>query len=141
FELIILTPGQQAAAWCFDHKNIVLTDLMFGFCSARTLLSILMVLDLKGRGLPIAFIIFTARKHARAVHADYDTEILTRLYGLFKTRLGKNSDGEEIQFSIAVTDMDSRKRHALQHHWPAVYLLICVFHVWQAWCNALYKFL
>ncbi|KAL1756899.1 hypothetical protein FB107DRAFT_210336 [Schizophyllum commune] len=141
FELIISTPDQQAAAWRFGHKNLVLTDLTFGFCSARALLSILMVLDSKGRGLPIAFIIFTARKHARAVHADYDTEVLTRLYGLFKTRLGKNSDGEEIQFRVAVTDMDPRERHALQHHWPAVYLLICVFHVRQAWRNALNKFL
>ena len=104
FELIISTPDQQAAAWRFGHKNLVLTDLTFGFCSARALLSILMVLDSKGRGLPIAFIIFTARKHARAVHADYNTKVLTRLYGLFKTRLGKNSNGEEIQFRVVVTD-------------------------------------
>ncbi|TRM61181.1 hypothetical protein BD626DRAFT_406215 [Schizophyllum amplum] len=141
FELIISTPAQQEAAWRFGHKNLVLTDLTFGFCSARALLAILMVIDKEGRGIPIAFIMFTARKYVKAVHADYDTEVLSRLYGLFKSKLGKNSAGDEIEFTAAITDMDPRERHALRHHWPDSFLLICIFHVRQAWRNALTKYL
>jgi hypothetical protein len=127
----------QAAAWKFGHKKQVLMDLTFGVCSAWALLAILMALDENGTGIPICFIMFTARESAKATHADYDTAILDRLLGIFKQKLGSDEHGEEIDFSIGNTDNDPRERTSLSKHWPGILLLLCMFHIWQAWRNML----
>ena len=54
-------------------------DLTFGVCSARALLAILMVIDDNNHGQPIALMLFTARKEARATHADYNGALLQDL--------------------------------------------------------------
>lgn len=59
------------------------------------------------------------------------------MLGKFKEGLGLNKQGENISFKVAQTDMDTREHAALQEHWPAIILLLCIFHVWQAWKNAL----
>jgi len=137
FEIILSTPEMQAAAWKFGHKRQVLMDLTFGVCSARALLAILMALDENGTGIPICFIMFTARETAKATHADYDTALLDRLLGIFKQKLGSDEHGEEIDFSIGNTDNDPRECTSLSKHWPGILLLLCMFHIWQAWRNML----
>ncbi|TFK60149.1 hypothetical protein BDN72DRAFT_779776, partial [Pluteus cervinus] len=141
FELIISTPEQQNAAWKYGHKKQILMDLTFGFSSARTLLAILMAIDENGKGIPIAFMIFTARKEAQATHASYDTQILDRLLQKFRLGMGQNDEGEEFQIAVATTDNDARERAALTSNWPNVQLLLCIFHIWQSWRNGLNRYL
>ncbi|KAH6902654.1 hypothetical protein BKA70DRAFT_1228940 [Coprinopsis sp. MPI-PUGE-AT-0042] len=108
FEFIICTPEMKKAAWEHGHKWQVLMDLTFGFCSTPALLLILMAVDKEtGRGLPIGFILFTPKEKAKAVHADYNTEILTRLLRLYKERLAQVGKTD----SIALFD-SVRKRLA-----------------------------
>jgi hypothetical protein len=68
----------------------------------------------KTPGVPIAFILFTARPEAAAVHADYNTAILTELLGLYKKKMPKNEHGEIINVKVAITDMDPRERAAVE---------------------------
>ena len=82
-----------------------------------------------------------ARDSAKAVHADYDTSVLDRLLSLFKIGMGRNDRGEEFNISIANTDDDTRERTALSNNWPNILLLLCTFHIWQAWRNGLNQFL
>jgi len=112
-------------------------DLTFGVCSAWAILTILMTLDENGTGIPICFIMFTAWESAKATHADYDTALLDRLLGIFKQRLGCNEHGDEIDFSIGNTDNDPCEHASLSKHWPGILLLLCMFHIWQAWRNML----
>jgi hypothetical protein len=138
FELIICTPEMKNAAWTHGHRRQVLMDLTFGFCSTPALLLILMALDKEtGRGLPIGFILFSAKTTAKAAHADYNTELLTRLLRLYKERLGRNSEGEEIEFIVGNTDNDPRERTALGTIWLEILLILCLFHTAQAWRNGL----
>ena len=137
FEIIIVMPEMKEAAWKYAHKKQVLMDLTFGFCSARSLLLILLAFGDNGEGIPIAFIIFTARDSAKAVHADYNTAVLTRLLGIYKDTMGLNSLGESLIFAVGNTDNDPRERSALTTHWPDISLLLCIFHIWQAWRNKL----
>ncbi|KAF9552532.1 hypothetical protein CPC08DRAFT_646787 [Agrocybe pediades] len=137
FEIILSTPQMQAAAWKYGHKKQVLMDLTFGFCSARALLCILLALDGNGSGIPICFILFTARKSAKATHADYNTALLERLLRSFKEKMGTNPDGEAFCISVGNTDNDPRERTALTSNWPDISLLLCMFHIWQAWRNML----
>jgi hypothetical protein len=95
----------------------------------------------KNPGVPIAFILFTARPEAAAVHADYNTAILTELLGIYKEKMPKNERGETINFEVALTDMDTRERSALASIWPGIFLLLCIFHVYQAWRNGLNRYL
>jgi hypothetical protein len=129
------------AAWKFGHKRQVLMDLTFGICSARALLVIIMAIDNSGHGIPICFMLFTACDSTKAVHADYDTVVLDWLLHLFKKGIGKNELGEEFCISVGNTDNDSRERTALTNTWPGIFLLLCIFHVWQAWRNGLNRFL
>jgi len=133
FEIIISTQQMHNAAWKYGHKQQVLMDLTFGFCSAHVLLAILLALDEKGSGVPIAFIIFTAQDSAKVTHADYNTAVLEHLLGLFKKGIGKNDKGEDFYISIGNTDNDICEQVALSQNWPGIFLLLCIFHVWQAW--------
>ena len=127
----------KEATWKYAHKKQVLMDLTFGFCSAHSLLLILLAFRDNGEGISIAFIIFTAQDSAKAVHADYNTAVLTRLLGIYKDTMGLNSLGESLIFAVSNTDNDPRERSALTTHWPDISLLLCIFHIWQAWRNKL----
>ena len=131
----------QAAAWKYGHRQQVLMDLTFGVCSARALLVILMAIDDSGSGIPICFMLFTARESAKAAHADYDTAILDRLLQLFKKGMGTNELGERFDIKIGNTDNDIHERTALTSNFPGIFLLLCIFHVWQAWRNGLNRYL
>jgi len=88
FEIILLTMEMCTAAWKYSHQKQVLMDLTFGVCLAHALLVILMALDETGKGILICFILFTAWESAWAMHADYNSVLLTWLLGLFKHRMG-----------------------------------------------------
>ena len=90
FEIILSTPEMQEAAWKYGHKKQILMDLTFGVCSARALLLILMAINDIGTGIPICFIMFTARDTAMATHADYNKVLLNRLLRIFKEKMGRN---------------------------------------------------
>lgn len=137
FELILSTPEQRDLAWKFGHKRQLLMDGTFGVCTARVLVFILMVIDDQNHGIPIAFILFTAKKEHTAIHASYDGALLNTLIKKFKCAMGKNGAGEEFDIFVANTDNDSREQSALAAHFPSVLLLLCLFHTWQAWKNAL----
>lgn len=51
--------------------------------------------------------------------------------------MGRNEDGEEFQFAVGLTDNDPREHRALEAQWPAIFLMLCLFHISQAWRNAL----
>ncbi|TFK20876.1 hypothetical protein FA15DRAFT_564641, partial [Coprinopsis marcescibilis] len=137
FELIICSEQMRDALWKFGHKKQVLMDLTFGFCSAPLLLTILMVIDDNGKGIPVAFIVFTARKSAKAAHADYNTALLTRHLQMFKEKIGKSPSGEDLTFLVANTDNDTRERKALATTFPDILLLLCSFHTAQSWKNGI----
>ncbi|KAJ7165212.1 hypothetical protein C8R46DRAFT_901169 [Mycena filopes] len=141
FSIILCSPEQRLAAWRYGHKKQVLMDLTFSVCSGRVLLAILMAINENNHGVPIGQIIFTARKSAKAVHADYNGQLLKDVLGKYKAGLGKNAEGEEFTVEVASTDNDPRKRFGLRETWLGIYLLLCMFHTWQAWRNGLNKHL
>ncbi|KAF8880971.1 hypothetical protein BD779DRAFT_1675636 [Infundibulicybe gibba] len=55
--------------------------------------------------------------------------------------MGTNDAGEAFEISIGNTDNDPRERAALSANWPNIFLILCMFHVWQAWRNGLNRFL
>ncbi|KAJ8085883.1 hypothetical protein PM082_004702 [Marasmius tenuissimus] len=141
FELVIATPDMKKAAWDHAHNQHLLMDLTFGFCSSSLLLTLLMAFNSSRHGVPVGALLFSARKDAKATHADYNTQELTKLVGAWKDGLGTNSNGEKINIKVAMTDQDPRERNTLSAHWPEIFLLLCIFHVWQSWKNALNRYL
>ncbi|KAJ7622177.1 hypothetical protein FB45DRAFT_753561 [Roridomyces roridus] len=139
--LIFSTPEQQALAWRFGHKQHMLMDLTFGFCNGRLLLAVLMALDEHKRGIPVSLIVFSAKEYTKAVHSDYNTEVLQKLLAEFKAAMGTNSDGEQFEVTVGTTDNDTRERQALLATWKEILLLLCIFHTWQSWRNGLNRFL
>ncbi|KAF8868349.1 hypothetical protein BD779DRAFT_1808345 [Infundibulicybe gibba] len=139
--LILSTPRQQELAWQYGHKKQLLMDGTFGVCSTAILVFFLMVIDDRNIGIPVATIIFTPKKDAKAAHASYDNKILEQLLGAWKQSMGVNSNGETFQVAIANTDNDTRERAALEKIWPGLHLILCMFHTWQAWRNGLNRYL
>lgn len=137
FILILSTPKQQEMAWEIGHKQQVLLDLTFGVCSAKILVGIAMGINKNGRGIPLAMFIFSPLKDAKAAHASYDGAILKDILTEWKKSMGKNKAGEEYEILVANTDNDTRERFALVQVWCNVFLLLCMFHSWQAWRNGL----
>jgi hypothetical protein len=76
FLLILAVPIMRERAWQFAHGGQLLADITFGFSSARANLMILMAIDNQFKGVPIAYIVFTACADTKAVHADYDTALM-----------------------------------------------------------------
>ena len=96
-----------------------------------------MVIDDQGVGIPITFIIFTAQKSAKVVHADYNGALLEDLLEHFNSAMETNGAGEPFEPLVGNTDNDTHECHALEHTWPLILLLLCLFHTWQSWCNRL----
>ena len=114
FCLILSTPQQQATAWEHGHRQQMLMDDTFGVCSARILLFILMVINKQNKGIPVAAIMFTARKEAKATHTNYNTELLKDLLAHWKAGMGKHPQtGEEFIISVVNTDNDPHERNVL----------------------------
>ncbi|KAJ7153245.1 hypothetical protein C8R46DRAFT_830330, partial [Mycena filopes] len=141
FSIILMTPEQKLLAWKFGHRRQVLMDLTFGVCNGRALLAIMMGLDDENKGLPLAFMLFTAKKDTKAVHADYNKVLLEGQLRLWKEEMGMNDAGELFEPLVASTDNDPRERHGLRENWASIILLLCLFHIWQAWRNGLNRYL
>ena len=114
-------------------------DLTFGFSSDCALLAILMVIDEHNHGLPIAQMLFTAKQHTKkqGVHGDYDKKLLDMLLEKFVDAMGKGKDGEVFWSVVGCTDDDARERYALDWQMEGIYLLLCLFHIWQVWRTSL----
>jgi hypothetical protein len=137
FEVCISTPDMDVAAWAYGHHSQIILDGTFGVCSTRLLLFISMAIDEKGKGVPIAFFLFSAPTGNRATHAGYNTAILQTLLTKWKTHLSNqhSTAKEDFQPFVAITDTDTKERGALLAVWPCICLLICKFHLRQCWTN------
>jgi hypothetical protein len=109
-------------------------DGTFGVCSSRLLLFVALAIDEDGKGVPIAFFLFSAPTGSQATHAGYNTEILRELLEAWKTHLG-SCNGVPFEPYIAITDTDTKERAALLAVWPSLCLLLCKFHLRQSWTN------
>jgi hypothetical protein len=89
FEACIATEEMNAAAWKYGHQNQIILDGTFGVCDSRLLLFIIMVVDENKNGVPVAFLIFSALAGNKQSSAGYNTEILTKLIGVWKDSLMK----------------------------------------------------
>ena len=108
FVVIISTPEQQAMAWQYGHKKLLLLDGTFGVNSARLLLFIGMVINTDRKGIPVIFIHFTAQKSTTAAHADYNGKLLQSLLLKWKQGMGKNpADGTDFDIRVVLMDNDT----------------------------------
>ena len=141
--IVITTPEMKATAWQYGHSHHILLDLTFGFSSAHANLLIIMALNEEKTGIPIGLIIFTAKVDAKAVHANYNTQLIKSLLEKWRKGLG-TLDGSEFAFlepQVATMDYDTCEHTTLQEIWPSTLLLLCMFHVWQCWHNGLNRHL
>ena len=134
FQVCISTRDMEKAAWAYAHHSQVVFDGTFGVCSSRLLLFITLVKDENGKGIPIAFFLFSAPSGNRATHAGYNTQVLFELLSLWKKHLSRNSK-EPFTPYVAITDTDTKERGALVRVWPDIHLLLCKFHLRQCWTN------
>ena len=135
--LILATPRQHQMAWAYGHQKQMMLDGMFGICSTCMLVFFLMVVDDQNIGVPLATIIFTPKKDAKAGHASYDGPLLARFLQHWKDGMGKNAAGEDFEIKVANTDNDPCEWHGLQMNWNDIRLILCMFHTWQSWRNGL----
>lgn len=134
FEACIATPEMKEAAWKYAHKSQIILDGTFGVCDKKILLFIIMGIDDLGKGVPLAFLLFSAPSGNRHTAAGYNTEIIANLVGMWKTSLGRK-DGATFEAWVAITDTDLMERGALLIVFPQIWLLICKFHIRQSWRN------
>lgn len=94
-----------------------------------------MVINKNYHGIPIAYILFSAKEETslRGTHSDYTTAFLTELISHWVQAMGKNSLGETFEPRVVITDNDIRECTVLSTQWLSVLLLLCLFHMWQAW--------
>lgn len=134
FEIGIATKDMDDAAWKYGHSAQIILDGTFGVCSERLLLFIIMVIDEEWKGVPVSFLLFSAATGAKATHASYNRAILQKLLSAWRVHLGIKN-GVDFSPSVAITDTDTKERSALLDVWPAIWLLLCKFHVRQCWTN------
>ncbi|KAG6887299.1 hypothetical protein C0995_016356 [Termitomyces sp. Mi166 len=107
----------DAAAWQYGQKLQILLDGTFGICSTCILLFIAMGIDEHGKGVPIAFFMFSALTGSHATHAGYNMAILHKLLDLWKCHLDAKSQTLFTLF-VAITDTDIKEWAALLDVWP-----------------------
>ncbi|KAF7985164.1 hypothetical protein HWV62_7760 [Athelia sp. TMB] len=134
FEICIATPEMHEASWRYGHKSQIILDGTFGLCDKRLLLFIVMGLDEERKGVPLAFLMFSAPSGNRQTSAGYNTAIIQKLLQQWKHSLGRRN-GETFIALVAITDTDLIERAALLIVFPGIWLLICKFHLRQSWRN------
>ncbi|KAJ6560824.1 hypothetical protein DFH09DRAFT_1482414 [Mycena vulgaris] len=140
FEVCIATDEMNEAAWKYGHENQIIVDGTFGICNSRVLLFIVMVIDENRKGVPVAFLMFSAPTGNKQSSAGYDTAILTKLIRKWRdsvTECGHHHSFVGVVFCpyTAITDTDLKERGALITVIPSIWLLICRFHLRQSWKN------
>nr|VWO97430.1 Linoleate diol synthase [Ganoderma boninense] len=134
FEVCIATEEMRNAAWKYAHASQLILDGTFGLCDRKLLLFILMGVDEKKRGVPLAFLLFSAPSGNQQTSSGYNTEVLTRLLGGWRDSLGVQ-DGRSFAPQVAITDTDLKECGALLKVFKDIWLLLCKFHVRQSWRN------
>ncbi|KAK7018770.1 hypothetical protein VNI00_018232 [Paramarasmius palmivorus] len=134
FKACVATPEMRDATWKYAHKSQIILDGTFGICDRKVLLFILMGVDEDKKGVPLAFLFFSAPSSNRHTASGYNTEILAELLGQWKKELGERN-GEAFNVLVAITDTDLKERGALLIVFPGIWLLICKFHLRQSWQN------
>ena len=134
FEVCIATPEMREAAWKYAHHSQIILDGTFGVCDKKILLFIIMGVDENKKGIPLAFLLFSAPSGNRHTAAGYNTEIIAKLIEGWKKSLG-TQNGKEFEAWVAITDTDLMERGALLIVFPRIWLLICKFHIRQSWRN------
>ncbi|KAJ7626694.1 hypothetical protein B0H17DRAFT_963315, partial [Mycena rosella] len=140
FEACVATDEMNAAAWKYGHENQIILDGTFGVCDSRLLLFIVMVIDENRKGVPVAFLMFSAPTGNKQSSSGYNTEILTKLIGAWQdslTKCGARHGFSGVIFNpfTCITDTDLKERGALFSVFPSIWLLICRFHLRQSWKN------
>jgi hypothetical protein len=130
----------RAAAWNYGHENQIILDGTFGVCDSRLLLFILMVTDENKKGIPVAFLLFSAPAGNKQSLSDYNTSIIAKLLKTWQDSLTKCGHlygfaGVNYGPFTAITDTDMKERGALIIVFPIIWLLICRFHLRQSWKN------
>lgn len=64
FEVCLATSEMQRAAWKYCHGSQLILDGTFGVCDRKMLLFIAMGVDEGGRGVPVAFFLFSRSRSA-----------------------------------------------------------------------------
>ncbi|KAJ7681659.1 hypothetical protein B0H17DRAFT_834772, partial [Mycena rosella] len=111
FEACVATDEMNAAAWKYGHENQIILDGTFGVCDSRLLLFIVMVIDENRKGVPVAFLMFSAPTGNKQSSSGYNTEILTKLIGAWQdslTRCGARHGFSGVIFNpfTCITDTD-----------------------------------
>ncbi|KAJ7171460.1 hypothetical protein C8R46DRAFT_1162244 [Mycena filopes] len=103
------------AAWKYGYKSQIVVDGTFGICDNED-----------KKGVPLAFLIFSAPSGNQLSSSGYDADILTKLLKIWRTSLEQFRGGK----SFYVLE-----RIALLRVFPGIVLLICKFHLRQSWRN------
>ncbi|CAK5273591.1 unnamed protein product [Mycena citricolor] len=137
FEVCIATQEMNEAAWQYGHKKQIILDGTFGICDKQLLLFIVMVVDHDKKGVPVAFMMFSAPAGNKQSSLGYDSEILTKLLHTWRDSLNaKKPPGASLFTPVsAITDTDLKERAALAAVFSGIFLLICRFHLRQSWRN------
>ncbi|KAJ7856493.1 hypothetical protein B0H14DRAFT_3136050 [Mycena olivaceomarginata] len=140
FEVAIANADMNRAAWTYGHQSQILLDGTFGVCDSRLLLFIVMTVDENKKGIPVAFLLFSAPAGNKQSSSGYDTAILTKLLRKWSESLNRcahrhGHPGVAFKPMSAITDTDLKERGALIAIWSDIWLLICGFHLRQSWRN------
>jgi len=134
FCICIQTTNMREAAWEYAHQKQLIMDGTFGICDSHILLFIALGFDKVGKGVPLAFFLFSAPTGNQATHAGYDTSILQELILAWQRSLGSHN-GVEFTPHVVITDADTKERGTLTLVWLKIWLIICKFHLHQCWTN------
>ncbi|KIJ24387.1 hypothetical protein M422DRAFT_274848 [Sphaerobolus stellatus SS14] len=79
FEACITTKEMKEMAWKHAYQPQIMVDGTFSICDSKLLLFIVMAVDEKKKGVPLAFLLFSAPSGNKQTSSGYDTAILTKL--------------------------------------------------------------
>lgn len=125
----------KVAAWKYVHDKQLVFDGTFGICDSYLLLFIGMGINELGHGVPVILFLFSALTGNEATHASYDTQILIHLFHQWVKNLSTGPNGISFYHKAAITDTNTKEQGAPPIIWPKIHLLLCKFHVCNAWAN------
>ncbi|KAJ6610917.1 hypothetical protein B0H10DRAFT_2224618 [Mycena sp. CBHHK59/15] len=135
FEACVATEEMNTAAWKYGHENQIILDGTFGICDSRLLLFIVMVIDENRKGVPVAFLMFSAPTGNKQSSSGYNTDILTK-DSLVKTQTIEDARSLLAQEHELLTQLgDGKAIHKVVEHVDYLNDYWTTNNLWKSWSD------
>ncbi|CAG8444878.1 386_t:CDS:2 [Diversispora eburnea] len=134
--LVLATREQILLAKLYGHQKSIILDGTFPTGNKKIQLYIIMVIDERGKGIPVGYLLFTRPGNPEVTGtSNQDYTILKKLLEEYKIQLTNDQQEPRVMFTpkVAIIDFDYVERTAVSEIWNRIHVFFLPHRVNLCW--------